>query len=79
MEEKNFSGRFFTVACDLTNETDILNAFKWIDENIGGIHFMINNAGIIRISKILGKQLIIIMTSLGKNTSISYSIVCFKM
>lgn len=53
MEEKNFSGRFFTVACDLTNETDILNAFKWIDDNIGGIHFMINNAGIIRISKIL--------------------------
>lgn len=65
MEEKNFSGRFFTIACDLTKETDILNAFKWIDENIGGIHFMINNAGIIRISKILGK--INFMTSQEKN------------
>lgn len=58
IEEKNFSGQFFAVECDLTNETDILNAFKWIDENIGGIHFMINNAGIIRISKILGKIII---------------------
>lgn len=55
MEEKNFSGQFFPIACDLMNESDILNAFKWIDENIGGIHFMINNAGIIRISTILGK------------------------
>uniref|UniRef100_A0A2H8TUJ6 Dehydrogenase/reductase SDR family member 11 n=1 Tax=Melanaphis sacchari TaxID=742174 RepID=A0A2H8TUJ6_9HEMI len=53
MEEKNFSGQFFVVTCDLTNETDILNAFKWIDENIGGIHFMVNNAGILRISKII--------------------------
>jgi len=76
MEEKNFSGRFFTVACDLTNETDILNAFKWIDENIGGIHFMINNAGIIRISTILSK--IIIMNLQGKNICIYHSIVCFK-
>lgn len=69
MEEKNFSGRFFTIECDLTNETDILNAFKWIDENIGAIHFMINNAGIIRISKILGK--ITITTSHVKNICIS--------
>lgn len=76
MEEKNFSGRFFTVACDLTNETDILNAFKWIDENIGGIHFMINNAGIIRIAKILGK--INIMTPQEKNVDFSHSFVCFK-
>jgi NAD(P)-dependent dehydrogenase (short-subunit alcohol dehydrogenase family) len=60
MEEKNFSGRFFTVACDLTNETEILNSFKWIDENIGGIHFMINNAGIVRISKLIGKIIITI-------------------
>jgi len=58
MEEKNFSGRFFPITCDLMNETDILNAFKWIDENIGGIHFMINNAGIIRISTILGNMTI---------------------
>jgi len=54
MEKNNFTGRFHPLECDLTNENDILKAFKWIDENIGGIHFMINNAGIIRISPILG-------------------------
>ncbi|VVC31662.1 Short-chain dehydrogenase/reductase SDR,NAD(P)-binding domain [Cinara cedri] len=53
MEENNFIGRFYPLVCDVTDENDILNAFKWIDENIGGIHFMINNAGIIRISPIM--------------------------
>jgi len=56
MEENNFIGCFYPLECDLTNENDILAAFKWIDENIGGIHFMINNAGIIRISPILGEK-----------------------
>lgn len=57
MEKNNFIGRFYPLACDLTDENDILKAFKWIDENIGGIHFMINNAGIVRISTILGQTL----------------------
>lgn len=56
MEENNFTGHFHPLECDLTNENDILKAFKWIDENIGCIHFMINNAGIIRISPILGEN-----------------------
>lgn len=56
MEKNNFTGRFHPLACDLTDENDILRAFKWIDEHVGGIHFMINNAGIIRISPILGEN-----------------------
>jgi len=56
MEENNFTGHFQPLMCDLTDENDILNAFKWIDENIGGVHFMINNAGIIRISQILSEK-----------------------
>lgn len=58
IEENNYTGQFYPLKCDLTDENQILNIFKWIDENIGGIHFMINNAGIIRISPILGKNLI---------------------
>ncbi|XP_050436138.1 farnesol dehydrogenase-like [Adelges cooleyi] len=49
----DYPGEFHSVACDLTDMDDVLKAFRWIDENIGGIHFMINNAGIIRISSIL--------------------------
>lgn len=56
LEENNCTGRFYPLVCDLTKESDILNAFKWIDENIGGIHFMINNAGIVRISPLIGKN-----------------------
>lgn len=58
IEENNYTGQFYPLKCDLTDENQILNIFKWIDENIGGIHFMINNAGIIRISPILGKNFI---------------------
>lgn len=57
MEDNNFSGQFRPLECDLTNENDILKAFKWIDENIGGIHFLINNAGIVRFSPILSKNI----------------------
>lgn len=57
MEENNFTGVFYPLMCDLMDENDILNAFKWIDDNIGGIHFMINNAGIIKIATMLGKKI----------------------
>lgn len=66
IEENNFNGQFYPLMCDLTNESDILNAFKWIDENIGGIHFMINNAGVVRISRLTGKNVAI------SNIKISY-------
>lgn len=54
MEENNFPGQFYPLECDLIDENDILKSFKWIDENIGAIHFMINNAGIVRINNITG-------------------------
>lgn len=60
MEKNKLTGRFYPLQCDLTDENDILKAFKWIDENIGGIHFIINNAGIIRISTILGENTMIL-------------------
>lgn len=30
---------------DLTKEDEIILAFKWIEENLGGIHVLVNNAG----------------------------------
>jgi len=67
MDENNLTGRFYPLACDLTDENDILKAFKWIDENIGGIHFMINNAGIIRISSILGENIMTLKRNIENN------------
>jgi NADP+-dependent farnesol dehydrogenase len=62
MEENNMVGKFYPLECDLTNENDILKAFKWIDDNLSGIHFLINNAGIVRISSIMGKNCDILKT-----------------
>lgn len=35
------------IECDIRNEYQVAAAFKWIDEVYGGIHLLINNAGII--------------------------------
>lgn len=39
-------GKLFPVKTDISNEEEILRAFKWIKENLGPIHILINNAGI---------------------------------
>lgn len=36
--------KFHPLHCDLTQENDILNAFKWIKENFGAISLLVNNA-----------------------------------
>lgn len=32
---------------DVTNEQEILDGFKWIRENLGAVHVLVNNAGIV--------------------------------
>ncbi|EFA05017.1 farnesol dehydrogenase [Tribolium castaneum] len=39
-------GELFAVACDLTKEESILEAFKWVIESVGPVHILINNAGL---------------------------------
>ncbi|XP_060518418.1 uncharacterized protein LOC132697142 [Cylas formicarius] len=39
-------GTFHPVTCDISKEEDILNAFKYVKENLGYVHILINNAGI---------------------------------
>ncbi|KAJ8943909.1 hypothetical protein NQ318_019517 [Aromia moschata] len=33
---------------DVSKEEDILNAFKWVKDNLGPVHILINNAGILK-------------------------------
>ncbi|KAG5867837.1 hypothetical protein JTB14_002163 [Gonioctena quinquepunctata] len=42
----NSKGKLYALRVDLSNEEDILNAFKWIQENVGPIHILVNNAGL---------------------------------
>lgn len=48
-------GQFFPIKTDLTKEEDILNAFKWVEQNLDGLHLIVNNAGIVQFKTIEGK------------------------
>ncbi|XP_018576644.1 farnesol dehydrogenase-like [Anoplophora glabripennis] len=39
-------GKLYPVKTDVSKEEDILNAFKWIKENLGPVHILVNNAGV---------------------------------
>nr|XP_023021487.1 farnesol dehydrogenase-like [Leptinotarsa decemlineata]XP_023021488.1 farnesol dehydrogenase-like [Leptinotarsa decemlineata] len=38
-------GKFHPYQCDMSVESDILSSFKYVTENIGPVHVLINNAG----------------------------------
>ncbi|XP_030745972.1 farnesol dehydrogenase-like [Sitophilus oryzae] len=42
---KNKKGTFHPVQCDITKESDLVNAFEWIKKNLGPVSVLINNAG----------------------------------
>lgn len=55
-------GKFYAVQCDVTNAKEVEKAFKWIDDNLGKIQLLINNAGTVHfesLSSTLNFQLII--------------------
>ncbi|PSN32252.1 Dehydrogenase/reductase SDR family member 11 [Blattella germanica] len=43
---KGSSGELHAVQCDITKEEDILAAFSWVKEHLGGVDVMVNNAGV---------------------------------
>lgn len=46
-------GKLHALKCDVTNETDVQAAFKWIKTNLGGVDILINNAGAAYSSKLI--------------------------
>ena len=40
------AGKLHAVKTDITKEEDIVQAFQWIEKNLGHVHILINNAGI---------------------------------
>ncbi|XP_018572869.1 farnesol dehydrogenase-like [Anoplophora glabripennis] len=39
-------GKLYPLKADISKEEDIINAFKWVKENLGPVHILINNAGV---------------------------------
>jgi NADP+-dependent farnesol dehydrogenase len=56
---RDLTGEFHPLQCDVTKEQDILAAFSWIKEHLGGVDVMINNAGVAHQSFLAGKLLIV--------------------
>nr|CAD7266287.1 unnamed protein product [Timema shepardi] len=42
----NAPGKLYALKADASKEEDILAAFDWIKKNLGGVHILINNAGV---------------------------------
>lgn len=48
--------KVYAVKCDVSNEADVIRAFKWIEDNVGRVNILINNAGIFRYSELTKKD-----------------------
>lgn len=44
----NSKGKLYALKADIAKEEDILAAFKWVKDNLGPVHILINNAGVIQ-------------------------------
>jgi NADP+-dependent farnesol dehydrogenase len=53
---KTASGKLYAVKCDVTKETDVKEAFKWVKSNLGGVNILINNAGGDSSNTLIGKS-----------------------
>lgn len=46
-------GSYYPIKCDMSQEVDILTAFKFIKENLGTVHVLVNNAGKANLASLL--------------------------
>lgn len=50
----NDSAKLYPLKCDVSVEEEVLQCFEWIEENLGGISIMINNAGVLYATTLSG-------------------------
>jgi NAD(P)-dependent dehydrogenase (short-subunit alcohol dehydrogenase family) len=47
----------YAVKCDISNEPEVLAAFKWVKDNLEGVDILINNAAAATDTSVTGKWL----------------------
>lgn len=47
-------GTFHPKQCDVTNEEEVIKTFQWIEETLGPISILINNAGMLKPTTLKG-------------------------
>ncbi|KAL5292272.1 DHRS11.2 family protein [Megaselia abdita] len=48
--------KVYPIKCDVSDEADVIRAFRWVDEHLGGTHVLVNNAGISRSTQLTKKD-----------------------
>lgn len=48
-------GKLCVMPCDVTDETDVSRAFSFVVDKWNGVDIMVNNAGVIEYSRVIGK------------------------
>jgi NAD(P)-dependent dehydrogenase (short-subunit alcohol dehydrogenase family) len=57
-------GKLYAIKCDVSKNSDIETAFKWVKDNLGGVDILVNNAGVAIVGPLIGKssrQLLVIL------------------
>jgi hypothetical protein len=49
------TGKLYAVKCDISNESEVLAAFKGVKDNLGGVDILINNAGVLTDTSLTGE------------------------
>ena len=49
------TGKLYAVKCDVSKDSDIETAFKWIKDNLGGVDILVNNAATAPNNNLIGK------------------------
>lgn len=44
---KSFAGQLYGIKADVSVENEVIEAFNWAEKNVGPIHILINNAGVL--------------------------------
>lgn len=56
MKNSKGPGNFFAKSCDITKESDVIQAFKWIEQKFNTVHILINNSGTLKTASFEGDE-----------------------